>query len=124
MLQDRNMRNWRNDFAKPTSSNEVWYDLIDDYPLIEASFLEQYGIRLNETDMSWREFSDLLTCLSADTALGRIVAIRSEDDAEVLKNFTKGQKEIREEWRKRHRKEQTEAEYDASMHALLAMALA
>ena len=124
MLQDRNMRNWRNDFAKPTSSNEVWYDLIDDYPLIEASFLEQYGIRLNETDMSWREFSDLLACLSADTALGRIVAIRSEDDAEILKNFTKGQKEIREEWRREHRKEQTEAEYDASMHALLAMALA
>ena len=124
MLQDRNMRNWRNDFAKPTSSNEVWYDLIDDYPLIEASFLEQYGIRLNETDMSWREFSDLLACLSADTALGRIVAIRSEDDAEILKNFTKGQKEIREEWRREHSKEQTEAEYDASMQALLAMALA
>ena len=118
------MRNWRNDFAKPTSSNEVWYDLIYDYPLIEASFLEQYGIRLNETDMSWREFSDLLACLSADTALGRIVAIRSEDDAEILKNFTKGQKEIREEWRRGHRKEQTEAEYDASMQALLAMALA
>ena len=74
--------------------------------------------------MSWREFSDLLSCLSADTALGRIVAIRSEDDAEILKNFTKGQKEIREEWRREHRKEQTEAEYDASMQALLAMALA
>lgn len=74
--------------------------------------------------MSWREFSDLLACLSADTALGRIVAIRSEDDAEILKNFTKGQKEIREEWRREHRKEQTEAEYDASMQALLAMALA
>lgn len=118
------MRNWRNDFKKPANNKEIWYDLIDDYPLIEASFLEQYGIRLNETDMSWREFSDLLACLSADTALGRIVAIRSEDDAEVLKNFTKGQKEIREEWRKRHRKEQTQAEYDASMHALLAMALA
>ena len=118
------MRNWRNDFERPTSSNEVWYDLIDDYSLIEASFLEQYGIRLNETDMSWREFSDLLACLSADTALGRIVAIRSEDDAEILKNFTKGQKEIREEWRREHRKEQTEAEYDASMQALLAMALA
>ena len=124
MQQVSHTRNWRNDFAKPTSSNEVWYDLIDDYPLIEASFLEQYGIRLNETDMSWREFSDLLACLSADTALGRIVAIRSEDDAEILKNFTKGQKEIREEWRREHRKEQTQAEYDASMHALLAMALA
>ena len=118
------MRNWRNDFRKPANNKEIWYDLIDDYPLIEASFLEQYGIRLNEVDMSWREFSDLLSCLSADTALGRVVTIRSEDDAEVLKNFTKGQKEIREEWRKRHRKEQTQAEYDASMHALLAVALA
>ena len=74
--------------------------------------------------MSWREFSDLVACLSADTALGRVVAIRSEDDAEILKKFTKGQKEIREEWRKAHRKEQTQAEYDASMQALLAMALA
>ena len=118
------MRNWRNDFKKPANNKEIWYDLIDDYPLIEASFLEQYGIRLNEVDMSWREFSDLLSCLSADTALGRVVAIRSEDDAEILKTFTKGQKEIREEWRKNHRKVQSKEEYNASMQALLAMALA
>ena len=118
------MRIWRLDFRKPSSNKEVWYDLIEDYPLIEASFLEQYGLRLSEVDMSWREFSDLLSCLSADTALGRVVAIRSETDAEVLENFTKGQKEIREEWLKNHRKEQTKAEYDASMQALLVMALA
>ena len=74
--------------------------------------------------MSWREFSDLVACLSADTALGRVVAIRSEDDAEILKTFTKGQKEIREEWRKNHRKVQSKEEYNASMQALLAMALA
>ena len=97
---------------------------MEDYPLIEASFLEQYGIRLSEVDMSWREFSDLLSCLSVDTALGRIVAIRSETDAEVLKNFTKSQKEIRNEWLNNHRKERTQADYDASMQALLAMALA
>lgn len=124
MLQGRNTRTWRHDFRKPSSNNEVWYDLMEDYPLIEASFLEQYGLRLSEVDMSWREFSDLLSCLSADTALGRVVAIRSETDGEVLKNFSKGQKEIREEWLKNHRKEQTEAEYNASMQALLAMALA
>ena len=118
------MRIWRLDFKNSNSKEEVWYDLIEDYPLIEASFLEQYGLRLSEVDMSWREFSDLLSCLSADTALGRVVAIRSETDGEVLKNFTKGQKEIREEWLKNHRKEQTEAEYSASMQALLAMALA
>ena len=118
------MRTWKTDFRKPNSNKEVWYDLMEDYPLIEASFLEQYGLRLSDVDMSWREFSDLLSCLSADTALGRVVAIRSEDNAEMLKNFTKGQREIREEWRREHRKEQTEAEYNASMQALLAMALA
>ena len=118
------MRIWRLDFKNSNSKEEVWYDLVEDYPLIEASFLEQYGSRLSEADMSWREFSDLLSCLSADTALGRVVAIRSETDGEVLKNFTKGQKEIREEWLKNHRKEQTEAEYNASMQASLAMALA
>ena len=74
--------------------------------------------------MTWREFSDLVACLSADTALGRVVAIRSEDNAEVLKNFTKGQREIREEWRREHRKEQGEAGDDGSMQALLAMARA
>ena len=124
MQQVRNTRTWRPDFKKFNSNSEVWYDLMEDYPLIEASFLEQYGIRLSETNMSWREFSDLLSCLSADTALGRVVAIRSETDGELLKKFTKGQKEIREEWLNNHRKEQTEAEYNASMQALLAMALA
>lgn len=117
------MRLWKNDFKAP-SNNESWYDLMEDYPLIEASFLEQYGIRLSEVDMSWREFSDLLSCLSADTALGRIVAIRSETDAEAIKNFTKSQKATRNEWLNNHRKERTQADYDASMQALLAMALA
>ena len=114
----------RSDFAKSNSDVDVWYDLIEDYPLIEASFLEQYGIRLSEVDMTWAEFSSLLSCISAETALGRVVAIRSEKDAETLKNFTKGQKEIREEWQNRHRVEKNEAEYQASMQALLAMALA
>lgn len=124
MQQVRNTRTWRPDFKKFNSNPEVWYDLMEDYPLIEASFLEQYGIRLSETNMSWREFSDLLSCLSADTALGRVVAIRSETDGELLKKFTKGQKEIREEWLNNHRKEQTKADYNASMQALFAMALA
>lgn len=118
------MRCLRSDFAKHSSNEDVWYDLYEDYPLIEASFLEQYGIRLTETEMSWREFSNLLGCLSADTALGRIVSIRSENDPDVLKNFTKGQKEVREEWRNSHRQELSQKEYSASMQSLLAMALA
>ncbi len=51
--------------------------------------------------MKWDEFRDLLIGISPDTALGRIVAIRSEDDKNVLKNFTKEQRRIRNEWRKK-----------------------
>ena len=42
--------------------------------------------------------------LGPDTALGRIVSIRAEEDKEILKNFTKEQKRIRSEWRNRHAK--------------------
>ena len=31
------MRTWRHDFREPNSNKEVWYDLLEDYPLIEAS---------------------------------------------------------------------------------------
>lgn len=72
--------------------------------------------------MSWREFSDLLGCLSADTALGRIVAIRSEEDADVLAKFTDAQHEIRNEWRNRNMDE--EEVYRQSMSNMLSMALA
>lgn len=51
--------------------------------------------------MCWGEFKSLLAGLSADTPLGRVVQIRSEDDKEMLKNFTPGQRAMRAEWRSR-----------------------
>lgn len=36
-----------------------------------------------------------------DTPLGNVVSIRSEDDKNVLKNFTPEQKRIRSDWRRR-----------------------
>ena len=46
---------------------ESWYDLLEDYDLIEASFAKQYGIRLrNEQDMTWSEFATLLSGLMPD----------------------------------------------------------
>lgn len=62
----------------------------------------QYGIRLrNEPDMSWGEFQILLIGIMPKTPLGQIVSIRSEEDKEMLKNFTKEQHRIRNEWRNR-----------------------
>ena len=55
--------------------------------------------------MKWDEFRDLLVGLGPDTALGRIISIRSEEDKEVLKRFTKEQKRIRNEWRARRAKQ-------------------
>ena len=87
--------------------------------------MEQYGIRLSEVNMSWREFVDLLSCISADAPLGKIISIRSETDGEVLKNFTPAQNKIRNEWLERNKTEDEKAaEYENGMQALFNMALA
>lgn len=61
----------------------------------------QYGIRLRNDDMSWSEFCTLLTGIMPETPLGQIVSIRSEEDKDILKNFTKEQHKIRNDWRNR-----------------------
>ncbi|MDU2755678.1 MULTISPECIES: Gp15 family bacteriophage protein [Clostridium] len=76
--------------------------MVEDFDLIEASFAMQYGIRLrNEPEMSWSEFQTLLIGIMPKTPLGQIVSIRSEEDKEMLKNFTEEQHRIRNEWRNR-----------------------
>lgn len=79
-----------------------WYDLFDDFDLIESSFAMQYNIRLRNDDMSWSEFSALLKGIMPETPLGQIVSIRSEEDKDMLKNFTKEQHKIRNDWRNRN----------------------
>lgn len=51
--------------------------------------------------MSWSEFSTLLAGIMPETPLGQIVSIRSEEDKDMLKNFTKEQQKIRNDWRNR-----------------------
>ena len=89
-------------FVKRKEENK-WYDLIEDWELIEASFLTQYGIRLRVVDdMSWNEFCTLLIGIMPKTPLGQIVSIRAEEDKDILKNFTDDQHRIRNEWRNRN----------------------
>lgn len=98
-------RSPRLDFAKRQVYKEYWYDLYEDWGLIEASFAAQYGIRLRqEEDMSWSEFCTLLAGIMPETPLGQVVSIRCENDKEVLKNFTKEQHRIRNEWRSKRTK--------------------
>jgi len=114
-------RKQRLHFAHDTLQHESWYDLIDDYELIEASFAQQYGIRLrNEDEMQWDEFSSLLAGLNEKTPLGRIVSIRSETNPDMLKHFTPEMKRIRSEWRNKQATERVwdKQAYDAEMQKL------
>lgn len=78
--------------------------MFGDWDLIISSFLSQYGLRIRTKEfetVSWDEFRSLLAGISPDTPLGRIVAIRSETDKDVIKHFTREQKRIYDEWRNR-----------------------
>ena len=111
------MRRPRPPFVSQCNDGESWYDIIDDYALIEASFAQQYGIRLRkEEDMSWGEFMTLLSGINSETPLGHIVSIRAERDSEKIKKFSPQERKIRNEWRMKNRKIVTDkAEYDAAI---------
>ena len=63
--------------------------------------------------MKWKEFRALVSGLSSETPLGRIIQIRSEDDPKMLEAFSPGQHKIRNEWRNKRAKQRTQEELDA-----------
>lgn len=109
------MRKWSNPFADKQHSN-CFYDLFDDWDLIESSFAQQYGIRLRkELDMSWAEFCSLLVGIMPETPLGSVVSIRAEKDRKVIRKFNTEQKRIYNEWRNRKPKAIDKSTYDHDM---------
>ena len=83
--------------------------------------MSQYGLRLSTKEfesVSWDEFRALLSGLSPDTALGRVVAIRTETDADTIKHFTKDQRRLYDAWQERRAKHMSEAQYEREMQAL------
>jgi hypothetical protein len=65
--------------------------------------------------MSWDEFCTLLAGIMPKTPLGQVVSIRSEEDKDILKNFTPEQNKIRDEWRKRQIDSMTNREKEEQM---------
>lgn len=49
--------------------------------------------------MDWTEFCTLLAGIMYKTPLGQVVSVRSEEDENILKNFSQEQHRIRNEWR-------------------------
>ena len=102
-------------------SSDPYYDLFDDWDLIISRFLSQYGLRIRTKEfesVSWDEFKALLAGLSPDTALGRVVAIRSEKDKDVIKHFTVDQRRIYDAWQARQVKEMPRATFEKEMAGL------
>lgn len=104
----------------PRESSDPYYDLLDDFDLVAASFQTQYGIRLSRelNGMKWNEFCMLLSGLQPETPLGRIVSIRAEDDKEILQHFSKEQRRIRSEWRNKQAKMVSVNERDAFLEQM------
>lgn len=95
------------DFKKPSNNQASWYDLREDWGLVEASLATQYNIRIRQhTDMPWTEFCTLVSGLMPETPLGNVVTIRSEKDTKVIKGFTPEQRRIYTSWKLRGTKQQ------------------
>ena len=96
----------------PVTKSPSWYDFYDDWELIEASIAQQYGIRMRTeiNTISWSEVKMLVSGLLADTPLGRVIQIRSENNKDQLKNFTPEMHRIRNEWRNKQAKDKLKNE--------------
>lgn len=102
----------------PGESGDPYYDLFEDWDLIVSSFLSQYGLRIRTKEfetVTWDEFKALISGLSPETALGRIVAIRAETDKNTIKHFSKEQRRIYDDWRTRSAKTMDEKAFAADM---------
>ncbi|MDY3230673.1 MAG: Gp15 family bacteriophage protein [Clostridiaceae bacterium] len=95
--------------------------MFEDWDLIVSSFLSQYGLRIRTREfetVTWDEFKALIAGLSPETALGRVVAIRSETDKDIIKHYTKDQRRIYDDWRNREMKEMDEKAFEKEMACL------
>lgn len=107
--------------ATAGGSSDPYYDLFEDWDLIVSSFLTQYGLRIRTKEfesVTWDEFRSLLAGIAPETPLGRIVAIRSETDKNVIKNFTRDQKRIYDSWRDSQAAAMTPETYEQQMRYL------
>lgn len=60
----------------------------------------QYGIRLSIEDISYGEYKRLFSGLTGDTPLVQIVNIRTEKDIKKVKQFSKEEKKVYDDWKR------------------------
>lgn len=60
----------------------------------------QYGIRMSVEDISYGEYKRLFGGLTGDTPIGKVISIRTEKDFKKIKDFSKEEKKIYNDWKK------------------------
>ncbi|HEX2986152.1 MAG TPA: hypothetical protein VHO71_04980 [Caproiciproducens sp.] len=66
---------------------------------MEQSIAKQYGVLPSEQEnLKYSDWSKMVSGLMDDTPLGRVVGIRSETDEDIIKNYTKEQRAVRDDW--------------------------
>ena len=84
---------------RPQPDEPKLYDLEFDALLIEQSIATQYGILpAAQGEIPYTEWVKLVSGLMDDTPLGRVVAVRAEEDRKVIAKMTPWQRRIRAEW--------------------------
>lgn len=75
------------------------YDVAFDAVLIEQSIATQYGILPGEQgELSYHEWSKLVSGLMDNTPLGRAVAVRGEKDQKIIAQMSPWQRKLRSDW--------------------------
>ncbi len=89
------------------------YDVDFDVLLIEQSIATQYGVLpADQAELPYPEWAKLVGGLMDETPLGRVVAVRSEQDRKVIAKMSPWQRKIRSDWQafkaKKMRQQSTE----------------
>lgn len=93
-----------------------------DAVLIEQSIAKQYGVLPSaQGDLTWAEWAKLVSGLMDDTPLGRVVAVRSESDREIIKHFSPWQRQVRAEWAARRARSMTQQDKESNRKAMQAL---
>lgn len=67
--------------------------------MIEQSLAKQYGVLPSEQEsLHYSDWAKMVGGLMDDTPLGRVIAIRSENDRDVLSRMSPDQQQIRADW--------------------------
>ena len=83
---------------------------------------KEYGVTTKEIgEMTFEEFKALLSGMGPNTALGRVVSIRSETDQEIIRGFSGDQLRIYSAWQNRMAENVKEQKLNDFLDNMLAM---